>query len=189
MLIYAALLGILTAGIATSLSLGLHYFQNAQAAADLQKAAQDTVRRLISEMRQCQVTAVYTAQPDGAPAGVVFTSPYDASGALQLDPNMNPLYQNWICYYLDSGTGQLMRKQMPLSTPQSFVPSPVPGTDQFVPLPGGTVIARSMTDLTFTVAGTVVITATFHQQASSMSGQSNDNAVTIVDAVRLKTLQ
>lgn len=191
LMVYTSLLGLLLGSIYAVFAASMRYFRVAQAATELQADAQKTVLNLVADLSDSNASSIKIGSN---PTGIIFISPRNQYGDFSYDSGGDLYWQKWVCYYRESTTNKLIRKEMylpanvnPPGTPSTSIPSNATlTTTYFQTLLGArtTTVAEDIT--AFSVSGTspVSISATFERSVFSNAQGTNDNRVTISEQVK-----
>ena len=182
-MVYSVLLGLMMTSLYQLLSMTTAFVGDSMTTGALQASAQKTAVRITADLSVAHKGSVVTGT---TPPGVVFLSPRDGYGKITCDASGVIYWHQWVCYYLDTSTGTLMRKQIYITattTPPAATYTPV----DFVPVVGGVKLADNVTNLTFSVSGAVVsMTASFAAALHPQPGQTHDYTLQVQNQAILR---
>lgn len=155
LLIAAVLIGVILTATSSLIVACLKHYRDTDSSVTVHDTALRTITLLERELKE---TNTASFQIFGAPSGVVFASPRLPDSTIDYDDtSLQPLWQKWICYYLEPvGTEfNLVRKEeyFPVANITDTPPTPGPTvtTAYFQSsVSTGGVIARGVTALDWT---------------------------------------
>lgn len=120
-LAYMAIFGMVLGAVYVVLVASARNYAIQMGMVDVEQSQVACTGRLSAELGESSPGSI---RYDTAPVGLVFASPRDATGKVQVDPaSLNVIWQSLVCYYLDTvgGVTTLCRKEWPI-TPSTTAP-------------------------------------------------------------------
>jgi len=119
-IVYCALLGLLLTAIYQVLIGCARAYVEYLSVTELERGVMIATTRVTWELAESNSGSI---RIDTNPSGIVFASPQNAQGLFQYDASGNLLWQKYVCYYLDTATRKLVRKEEYLTTPETSAPA------------------------------------------------------------------
>lgn len=150
LLIACALAALVLTGLSTLVVQAVHYQRALEVSLSLQQQSLSVIARLTRELSE--------ASPAGLrvePEGVIFSSPRNAAGRIQVGPDGRLLWSKVVCFYRETVAGEscLVRKEESLLAPGDG-PAPLPPHFTVAHFQGdgrpGTVVGREIANFQVT---------------------------------------
>jgi len=165
-MVYSTILMALMGGIWMLLQAGMRFYRTGEVHQRITMEAAVAMRKICLELSNSTPVSVHLdsvpANPPQYPATVAITflspdQPYPGSGNWTYDAGMaNLQYKKWVCFYLDTSTGNLTRSEdsaaagLPCTAPTATVPAyPGLAAMQAIVPPQRSVLARRVSNLSF----------------------------------------
>ncbi|MCA9779428.1 MAG: prepilin-type N-terminal cleavage/methylation domain-containing protein, partial [Candidatus Eremiobacteraeota bacterium] len=119
--------GILVTAIFMIFNLGLSAFHKTTVKNELLQQAQITNVKLTADLERSSLGSLSSDWADPTRGIAAFLSPLDDNAEFKTDTRGRPIWQKYIVYYLDDGTNEIFREEIPLvaGAPQRSVPTPI----------------------------------------------------------------
>lgn len=120
LMIYSVLIGLVLTGIYGILTSSMKYYRITEVRSELQQNAILAISGILGDMMGTPRSTIMMST--SSPSGVFFVSSRKDDGNHEFDSAGLLIWQKWVCYYLESnstGTFNLVRKEVPMSTPSS----------------------------------------------------------------------
>jgi Tfp pilus assembly protein PilE len=165
MLIYIGILATFLTAVFATFNLSITYFHMTQAKSDSLQSSQvavDSINRTLATGASSTLMTQTTPTPA---CRFLSAQPGTSSWAFQSDPTTGaPVWQKWMCYYVDSANGRLMFSELAI-TPSSTIPT-APSFSTMTALPSR-VISRNVASATFAISTVDGVTRLTYSISSS----------------------